>query len=522
MRRTVVRREISLWIVLSALSPTLALSAPTTPCTHDSMSAAITAIADTVERTNQRSKLRKLAVDAESRQAASLSRVDAACLNYLIGSAYFVLSRSGPTTRADASQAVHFLTKAQALAPTLMRSRQPTSRLKTSWRRLGKANGWLESTRLVSIKTPPLPAGHTLVLAPPSDFSLCSECMNELVIPPESTVSIRPGRYRVGHRSACGTHFPSGASSLAAGALDAPPQPACPVTLKAVDDGQTIDATTVQTLDGASLPANALTTASGRVRVSAPGYTSQTIDLDGAEPTLTVALKRCSVDLIIEATPPTAVVTGDGLGPWGMRALTLNAPGHQKIERPFNVKRPEACHPVTKQLSQIQLPRAVSVRALDSAGQAVTPSRLVVNGEPVEMLGFYRTPGHYTYAALHPALGHVAGALQVPACITDDCPPVVLDIRFAQAAPAADAWGVPRILTTAGGILLAGGVLAGLNAIQKQEELNEYTTKRLEGAPVSDRIKARDEAAMTADGLFVLGGASLLTAWVWELVEDDE
>ena len=184
--------------------------------------------------------------------------------------------------------------------------------------------------------------------------------------------------------------------------------------------------------------------------------------------------------------------------------------------------RPKACASTSQQVSEIQLPRAVSVRALDASGRAVTPSRLVVDGKPVEMLGFYRPPGHYTYAALHPSLGHVEGTLHVPACITDTCPPVILDVRFAHLQAAKSTWGMPRILTATGGLLLAGGILAGLNAIQKHSDVTAYTIKREEGAPIADRIQARDDAALLADGLFVLGGTSLLTGLIWQQMEGDE
>ena len=110
----------------------------------------------------------------------------------------------------------------------------------------------------------------------------------------------------------------------------------------------------------------------------------------------------------------------------------------------------------------------------------------------------------------------------MPACITDTCPPVVLDIRFSASKSASAPWGVPKILATTGGIFIAGGLLAGLNAIEKNEVVNGYTTKREERAPISELIEARDQAAITADGLLVIGGASLLTAWIWSLAEDDE
>ena len=95
-------------------------------------------------------------------------------------------------------------------------------------------------------------------------------------------------------------------------------------------------------------------------------------------------------------------------------------------------------------------------------------------------------------------------------------------LSFSAAKSASDPWGVPKILATTGGVFIAGGLLAGLNAIQKNEAVNDYTTKREEQAPISELIQARDQAAITADGLLIIGGASLLTAWIWSLTEADK
>ena len=105
MRQTVARRRISLWIVLSVLNPAFALAAPRTPCTQDTVNAAITAIAESVERTDNRVNLRRLAEDAKTQLDSTRNRTDAGCLNYLIGSAYFVLSQR-VSARADAFRAV--------------------------------------------------------------------------------------------------------------------------------------------------------------------------------------------------------------------------------------------------------------------------------------------------------------------------------------------------------------------------------------------------------------------------------
>jgi len=130
-------------------------------------------------------------------------------------------------------------------------------------------------------------------------------------------------------------------------------------------------------------------------------------------------------------------------------------------------------------------------------------------------MSFSLQPGHYTYAALHPELGHQTGGLDIPACLTADCPGIPLKIVFANKGQKARLGVGPKSFYIAAGALLAGGIVLGALAVDTDSEIRQYSNKRQEGFGIDDLIEERDDYALAADGLFIAGGASLVTAMIW-------
>jgi len=157
--------------------------------------------------------------------------------------------------------------------------------------------------------------------------------------------------------------------------------------------------------------------------------------------------------------------------------------------------------------------RNVLIAASAGDGKAVTPSRFLVDGKAVDVLGFHRPPGHYTFRVDHPREGTVTGRFAVSACTGGPCPPVALRIDFAPSRrPAAE--GSKWTIAIGAGLVLAG-VAAGLASLDLHEQLETYTNKRDVGESIDGLRADRDEQAKRADGFFVVGGAILGAGYLW-------
>ena len=517
------RQSLPWLIALLSLSAVPAHAKTPTPCNTETLSTSVASLRDTLSSTDDRDRLREIAAQIESLLDSERERANSICLAYLAGSAYFVLSSGRSRQKGDAFHAVRLFLRAQSMDPERMSTRQPRMRLRASWSRLGKARGWLRGRALVEVKTPPLPDGHQLILAPPKNPDVCPHCDGVFALNGSATLSIRPGTYRLGHRSPCGVRFADELIVVGGGLIGAPKRPACPVSLRVLDGENPVSGVQLVNAEGVSVPAASVTTETGTLNIKARGYEDTAWTPSTDQEKQTISMTRCVVRLVVETTPAKTSIDPGERRTWGRRVLRLSYPGHASIEREVMVPRPDQCNDGNIHKVNLSLPRAVSVRATGPDGAAVTPSRLVVDGEPAEILGFHRRPGQYTYAALHSEHGPVSGVLAIPACLTTECPPVVLNLSFRpDGSGAGDEWDTGRILTVTGSSLVTGGLVMGLVAMSKQADLDEYTNKREENRPIAPLIDARDEAAMAADSRFVLGGVTLTSALLWHWLGGDE
>ena len=100
---------------------------------------------------------------------------------------------------------------------------------------------------------------------------------------------------------------------------------------------------------------------------------------------------------------------------------------------------------------------------------------------------------------------------------------MMLDLRFRGAATAdGRSWSTQEVLTVTGSSLMAGGLAMGIVALNRDAEVGRYTTKRESGYPIQSLIDERDDAALAADSLLILGGVTLTSALLWRWFGDDE
>lgn len=524
-----LRPIMCLLSVTCALEPVAALAAPPTPCNATLESAIVEGLATRLAETDDRGTWAEI-VDGAAPLTAdpSLSPADRACAAYVAGSAAFFLSDRRADRRRRAAEAVRHFTLAEALAPAAMAERQPRSRAENAWKRLGEVPGWLTAAAPVAVEVA-LPTGAVAARFEPADpaawRAVCPEpsCVEAaaLRVPGSATVSMRPGRYAVAVEGGCGEG--RGEVVVAAGPLALPAPAGCTAAVRGVDGAAAVDGLVVTGPDGATHDPAAVPVAASPLRVSAPGYAEARVDLPPDGGAVTVPLARCKVDLTIKTIPEGATVEGAGPGPWGPRIVSARAPGHGLVELAVEVPRPARCADV-RHGTVLVLPRPVTVVATDSEGAAVTLARLVVQGEPVDPLGFFMAPGEHAWQARHPELGLVLGRFTVPPCPAGDCPPARLEVRYGKRATPASGGGSgrgPAVTMALGGALTSAGLIAGAAAWGTHRRIEDYDTKVTEGEGIDSLIETRDTQALAADTLFVAGGLTLAVGLVWWLLEDD-
>ena len=209
-------------------------------------------------------------------------------------------------------------------------------------------------------------------------------------------------------------------------------------------------------------------------------------------------------------------------GPWVPRTIERSADLAIKRSVSQSTYHPIRLSSTTPFEVAVALKRAVSVRALDANQKAVSASRLVVDGEPVGLLGFHLKPGQYTYAALHQPSA-ASGPLVIPPCLKGACAPAVLTVRFRRAsAGVTDGfWTGPNTTMMVGAAILLGGLASGYAASQANDDVVAYTTRRQEVDRIEDRIAQRDQLALTADIMALTGGVTILTGWLWGRSKDN-
>lgn len=511
------------WLLpaIFALEVAAAHAAPRTPC--DRVEApAVEALAERLARSDDPAAWRSvLAAGADAAVADAFSARDRACAAYVAGSAAFFLSADRKDGRRFAVAAVGHFARAEALAPDGMSGRQPRSRLNTAWRRLGAVPGWLQGSRPLPFALPAGPAG-TVRLSPADPDAWADICPGEacavrVEVPRGdggSTVSLRPGLYRVAHVGPCGVA--EVAVELEGGVLPIPAPAVCTAAL-VVRDGDapiegwraTIDG---EPVDGAALPVETA------VEVSAPGYVAQTVTAPPQGGPLAVELARCPVTLEVRTLPASATVEGAGPGPWGTRTVRATAPGHGPVQRTVEVSRPGEGCAGTERVA-FELPRPISVVATDHQGKPVSVAKLLVQGEQVDPVGLFRVSGRYGLQAMHPTLGAVTEKFEVTPCDGEDCGPVRVEVRFPPPADAGSGIG-STLAYTGGSVMLVVGALAAIGAFSANADIQRYRSKAEDRVALQDLVDQRDKAALAAD-VMLLGGGGLM--WLgWWLDEDDE
>lgn len=527
--------RLIIWLlgVSCALESKAALAALPTPCTVPLSSPVVEGLATRLAATDDRGTWAEI-VDgaAPLSMDGSLGVADRACAAYVAGSAAFFLSDGRVDRRRRAADAVRFFVIAQALAPEAMGARQPRSRAETAWGRVGEVPGWLSGAQVVEVGVE-LPAGAVAVALGPADAAawraVCPDasCVEaaSLRVPASGRVRLRPGRYAVAVEGRCGVARAE--VVVGAGVLGVPAAAECRVRVRGVEAGggggveqaAAVEGVVVAGVDGAQHDAAAVGAGASPVTVSAPGYRATAVVLPKEGGEVAVALARCAVDLRVETIPPGAVVEGDGPGPWGTRVVSASLAGHGLLETSVVVARPDRCEGAT-QSTVLVLPRPVTVVASDGQGGAVTLARLVVQGEPVDPLGFFRAPGGYAFQAMHGELGLALGRFEVAPCPAGACAPARLVVKFERRVkPAASGGGRgPGVVMALGGVLTGAGLVAGAAAWGTHRRIEGYETKATEGRGIDALIAARDTQALAADTLFVAGGVALAVGigwWLW-------
>ncbi|MEZ4470303.1 MAG: hypothetical protein R3F60_05790 [bacterium] len=278
---------------------------PETPCAR--VEGPVAALAARLGSTRDRGAFARLAQDAAALVDAGTPH-ERACAAYTAGSAWFFLSAQGADRRYHAAAAVGGLLRAQQLDPEGMAARQPVSRLREAWLRVGAVPGWLEPGRDPAAVTLPAREG-TLRLAPadPAAWKVacgatasCDGAADvEVALSPAGPIalSLRPGQYAVTLTTPCGTARHT--TPVAGGTLALPPEPACPVAIDARDGVQPV--ADVQLLDaaGRALDPGSLRADGGPVTVAAPGFEPRRVSLPTSGGTLEVPLVRCAVELVV-------------------------------------------------------------------------------------------------------------------------------------------------------------------------------------------------------------------------------
>ncbi len=510
-------------LALIAFSAEFAAAA-TVPCGATGLPPSVSALAAGLNKApNDAARLEIAAQAASLTVDKSLSASARACAAYLAGSAHFINS-TGPHRRRAAARALGFFLRAAALAPDAMAGLQARSRQKTAWKRLGKVPGWVSRPAPQRIKVPAAEEDDVLILSPGSPQSWAKVCgdspscrdAGRFELPRRAgqalELQLAPGAYGVARRTAFGTSAHPAPLEIEAGDLAAPPPAPCAVQLR-IEDGEGVVSGWRLTTEGETSidPAN-LKADMGPVTVSARGYVTQQIPLPAAGGPLRVRLARCSVAMKVRTVPSDARLEGVDPGPWGRRVIRARRPGHQTLEHAVEVPAPDQCagasHPVS-----LVMERNVLIAAAAGNGEAVTPSRFLVDGRAVDVLGFHRPPGQYTFRVDHPIEGTVTGRFEVSACTGGACPPVALRISFAprrRPPSKASKWAMGI-----GAGLLLGGLAAGLSAYDAHQQLENYTNKFEMGESVDDIKVRRDEQAQSADSLFLVGGTLIGAGYFW-------
>ena len=503
--------------------------AAATPCDDVPLPPAVEHLRDRLARTDARLAWATLAEDAARLAADQDGDGARACAHYLAGSAHFFLSAAASERLLHAGAAVGHLIAAQALAPDAMRGKQPDSRLRTAWSRLGRVDGWLTGGKPVAVEVPPAPRARHIVLSPADAAGwnaacgttpACAEAARLPLPGGESArqILLRPGRYAVEVVGRCGTT--RGEAVVARdGALPLPEVAPCQVTLVARDGDDPVADAQVWAGDRA-VAAGALEANLGPVTVRAPGYLDAALTLPIAGGEVQVALSRCPVRLDVDAHPADAIVTGAGVAPWGPRTVVAQREDLGRVEQAVDVPRPASCvdasHPIT-----IVLPRRVTVFARSADGDPAAVSRLRVQGDDVDPLGFAQPPGTYGYQAENPDLGMAVGRFTVDACPDrGPCTPTRVAVEFVSAPDRGAPTGA-LVTLGIGGAVAVGGLIAGATALGKQRDLEDYTTKRDVGVGIDDLIDQRDDRATTADALLATGGVVLTAGLIWWLLGGD-
>ncbi len=517
-----IRPIVCLLAATYALDPAAALAAPRTPCDR-AEAPAVTGLADRLARSDDPTAWQSLLpAAAEVARLDSLSVADRACAAYVAGSAAFFLSASSERRRPAAAAAVRHFARAEALAPAAMSGRQPKSRLRTAWQRLGEVPGWLRGRRPVALAVPGGPPG-TVRISPADPETWAAVCPGEACAvgielprgPDGASVSLRPGWYRVEHVGPCGAA--GEAVEVSGGVLPVPDPAVCTAQIEAVDGEAAVESITVKGPDGAVDPTMAPVEAA--LTVEAPGYVPRAVTPPPSGGPLRVALERCPVTLEVSTRPTDARVEGAGPGPWGARTIRATAPGHGPVEQTVDVPPPEGCAGLHR--VAIELPRPISVVGVDHQNRPVSIAKLVVQGEPVDPVGLYRVSGRYGLQAMHPTLGVVTMKIEVAPCEGADCGPVQVTVPFPEPPDAGPGVG-PRVAWISGGVMLGLGALAGVGALGVHSDIQSYESKRAAGEPLDDLVERRDRLALAADVMFVGGALSMATGWLWSALAGDD
>lgn len=505
---TRARRSSALWLGLSLLMCTPAGAAPRTPCEVVDLPASVEALKTRI-KTRNRSAFAPIARDAAalSTQGTPAAR---ACAHYIAGAAWFFLSAGRSERVRHAAQAAQHLVAAQALAPTLMKGRQPQSRLRTVWQRLG--TGWLPRGPAVGVTVPAGTGMLTLSAPPETGVSLT------IPIPLASTaktIQLRPGRWQMSLQTDCGTS--NALRTINAGSLSLPTPSPCAVRLQPRDAAGPI--TDFQVVDRTGKPIKRIDARHNPVTITARGYRPTAVKLPTAGGALPVTLTRCPVKVVPHIRPPDAKVQGAGSHAWGTVTLSARRAGYTDLKQVVQIPRPKTCKDAQHAVD-LSMRRAVAVVAVDASGEPVVLSRLWINESVTPVTGLALPMGLYRYQAEHPGLGTVSGAFTVRTCSTASCEPPRLRIEFERTRASKSSNTMAWLMMGGGGLAIVGGAIAGTAALDTQGEIDAYTTLEKEMFPISDLVDKRNEQARAADTAFVLGGGLLIGGLIWYLAGD--
>lgn len=409
-----------------------------------------------------------------------------------------------------------------------MNGRQPRARLKTGWQRVGPVDGWT-TKEPADARIEAQPEAGTLTLSPATparwiaacgDAPACREALDlTTAVGPQGarSMSLRPGKYLLKYRAACGTA--EGEVDFAGGAIALPAPPPCAVTLDVRDGEAPLSAYKVLSPDAKPIDAGAVTAALGRLRVEAPGFRAASVALPPAGGPVRVALERCPVRVEVPVEPADARVEGAEPAPWGLREIRIERPGHVARKLALDLAAPAACDDAVFRVEErLVLSRRVSVVARDAEGRPVTPTRIAVDGAPTALTGFERPAGTYAFRAENPDYGTISGTFTVENCASDACDPATLDLRFGERRREGASKG-PALTMGLGGVLIAGGLASGAAAYATQKRIDDYGTRAEEGYPIDSLLDRRAEQARAADVLVGLGATALVTGLVWHLID---